>query len=87
MAQRTSNDLEEEFLQRLESDTGRPLELWLGLIDTIAVSEQSRVIEWLKIKHGFRHLDAALLAGIHANGGKPVYPKRQPPMPTRPEES
>jgi hypothetical protein len=31
------------------------------------------VIAKLKSDHGFGHMQASLLAGIHANGGKPVY--------------
>jgi len=87
MPQRTSEDLEEEFLQRLEPDTGRSLGSWLFLIDISGIDQRPFVIEWLKIKHGFGHMDAALLAGIHANGGKRVYPKRKASMPTRSAKS
>ena len=42
-------------------------------IDGFASKKRNEVIAWLKSEHGFGHMNASLLAGIHANGGKPVY--------------
>lgn len=57
----------------LKSSTGSDLGAWLNTIDTSGLKKRNEVIAWLKAEHGFRHMDASLLAGIHANGGKPVY--------------
>ncbi len=57
----------------LESATGKDLASWLKTIDGFGTKKRPEVIARLKDEHGFRHMDASLLAGIHANGGKPVY--------------
>ena len=73
MAQKTSGEFEKEFMEALEARTGRDLRTWLGVMDGYAGKKRPEVIAWLKSEHGFGHMDASLLAGIHANGGKPVY--------------
>jgi hypothetical protein len=73
MAQKTSGEFEKEFLDTLLARTGRDLADWIAALDGYGTQKRSEIIVWLKRVHGFRHMDAALLAGVHANGGKPVY--------------
>ena len=57
----------------LAAETGKDLKTWLKTIDGFESKKRNEVIAWLKTEHGFGHMNASLLAGIHANGGKPVY--------------
>lgn len=73
MAQKTSGEFEKEFMDGLKASTGSDLKAWMKTIDGSGRTKRNEVIAWLKDKHGFGHMNASLLAGIHANGGKPVY--------------
>lgn len=73
MAQKTSGEFEKEFMDGLSSATGKDLGTWLKTIDGFGSKKRNEVIARLKADHGFGHMNASLLAGIHANGGKPVY--------------
>lgn len=73
MAQKTSGEFENEFMDGLARETGKDLKAWLKIIDAFDTKKRNEVIVLLKSEHGFGHMDASLLAGIHANGGKPVY--------------
>lgn len=73
MAQKTSGEFEKEFLDALEGLTGKDLASWLKIVAACGTKKRNEVIAWLKTEHGFGHMQASLLAGIHANGGKPVY--------------
>src|SRR5688572_8961877 len=73
MAQKTSGEFEKEFMDGLSAQTGKDLKTWLKTIDGFDSKKRNEVIAWLKSEHGFGHMNASLLAGIHANGGKPVY--------------
>jgi hypothetical protein len=73
MAQKTSGEFEKEFMDGLESSTGKKLEAWMRTIDGFGTKKRNEVIAKLKSDHAFGHMQASLLAGIHANGGKPVY--------------
>ena len=73
MSQKTSGEFEKEFMDNLAKSTGRDLSSWMKTIDGFASKKRNEVIAWLKSEHGFGHMNASLLAGIHANGGKPVY--------------
>lgn len=73
MAQKTSGEFEKEFMDELKVSTGKDLAAWLKTIDGCGTKKRNEVIAWLKAEHGFGHMNASLLAGIHANGGKPVY--------------
>ena len=73
MAQKTSGEFEKEFMDRLADQTGKDLTAWLKTIDGFGSKKRNEVIAWLKSDYGFGHMNASLLAGIHANGGKPVY--------------
>ena len=73
MAQKTSGEFEKEFMGGLEKATGKTLSAWLRTVDAFPSKKRNELIAWLKSEHGFGYMDASLLAGIHANGGKPVY--------------
>lgn len=73
MAQKTSGEFEKEFMDGLEKGSGKGLKSWMKTIDGFSSKKRNEVIAWLKSTHGFGHMQASLLAGIHANGGKPVY--------------
>jgi hypothetical protein len=73
MAQKTSGEFEKEFMEGLKASTGSDLTAWMKAIDGFNSKKRNGVIAWLKADHGFGHMNASLLAGIHANGGRPVY--------------
>lgn len=73
MAQKTSGEFEKEFMDALEGSTGKDLATWLKAVDGFSSKKRNEVIAWLKDEHKFNHMHASLLAGINANGGKPVY--------------
>lgn len=73
MAQKTSGEFEQELIDGIGRSTGKDLETWLKILDAFKSRKRNEVIAWLKSEHGFGHMQAALLAGIHANDGKPVY--------------
>ena len=73
MAQKTSGEFEKEFMDGLQGSTGKDLSAWLKIVDGFNSKKRNEVIAWLKDEHKFNHMQASLLAGIHANGGKPVY--------------
>jgi hypothetical protein len=73
MAQKTSGEFEKDFIEGVEAATGRDLAGWIAAIEGCGTKKRNEMIAWLKTEHGFGHMHAALLAGIHANGGKPVY--------------
>ncbi len=73
MSQKTSGEFEKEFMDDLAKTTGKDLKTWLKTIDGFGSKKRNEVVAWLKTDHGFGHMNASLLAGIHANGGKPVY--------------
>ncbi len=73
MAQKTSGEFEKEFMDGLKGSTGKDLNAWMKIIDGFGTTKRNEVIAKLKADHGFGHMNASLLAGIHANGGKPVY--------------
>jgi uncharacterized protein DUF5655/uncharacterized protein DUF4287 len=73
MAAKTSGEIEQEFMDRLKSSTGKALSEWMKQIATEGQTKRNDIIKWLKEKHGYGHMNATLLAGIYLNNGKPVY--------------
>jgi Domain of unknown function (DUF5655)/Domain of unknown function (DUF4287) len=73
MAQKTSGEFEKEFVDGLKSSTGMDVTQWIKVVDGCGTKKRNEVIAWLKNEHNFGHMNASLLAGIHANGGKLVY--------------
>jgi len=73
VATKTSGEIEQEFLDTLKNSTGRSLKEWRAHIVASGVNKRNDIVKWLKEKNGFGHMNASLLAGIHLNGGRPVY--------------
>lgn len=73
MAQKTSGEFEKELVDGLKGETGKDLAAWVKIVDGCGTKKRNDIIAWLKSEHKFNHMQASLLAGIHANGGKPVY--------------
>ena len=73
MAQKTSGEFEKEFMDGLKGETGKDLAAWLKVVDGYGTKKRNDIIAWLKSEHKFNHMQASLLAGIHANGGNLVY--------------
>jgi len=73
VATKTSGEIEKEFIDNLKSSTGRTLAEWMKQVRGSGISKRNDIIKWLKEKHGFGHMNASLLTGIHLNNGKPVY--------------
>lgn len=73
MATKTSGEIEKEFIDNLKGSTGRTLAEWMKQVGSSGISKRNDIIKWLKAKHGFGHMNASLLTGIHLNNGKPVY--------------
>lgn len=70
---KTSQEIEKEFIDGLKASTGKDLKGWMAEIKKSGPEKRNDAIAWLKSKHGFGHMNASLLMGIHTNGGKPVY--------------
>ncbi len=70
---KTSQEIEKEFIDRIQEQTGKSLGDWISHLKTTGLSKRNELLNWLKENEGFRHQEASLLAGIYVNGGKPVY--------------
>lgn len=70
---KTSQEIEREMINGLQDGTGRNLADWLSAIAQAGKSSRADIIDWLKSSQGFNHMNASMLAAIHANGGKAVY--------------
>ncbi len=70
---KTSQQIEQEFIDDLKTSTGKDLKAWMNEITKQNFGKRNDLIQWLKDKQGFGHMHASLLAGIHVNGGNPVY--------------
>lgn len=60
-------------MDSVKETTGKGLAEWMKAIDGFGSTKRPEVVAWLKSEHGFGHMNASMLAAIHANGGKPVY--------------
>lgn len=70
---KTPAEYEKEFIASAKEVTGKTLELWLAELNKSGKEKTNDKIAWLKETHGLNHLQAQLIAGIHQNGGKPLY--------------
>ena len=70
---KSSFQIEQEFINDINSITGNDLKSWLKIIGETSLSKRNEILNWLKSEYNFRHQDASLLAGIYVNDGKPVY--------------
>ncbi len=70
---RDSQRLEQEFITSCEEKTGKSLDAWMQILQETGLDKQNALIKWIKDNHRLNHMQAAFLAGIHLNDGKPVY--------------
>jgi predicted transport protein len=70
---KTSGEYELEFIQTAKEKTGKTLEQWLGVVKPKDFKKQMEILNWLKKEHKLNHMQAAFVAGIYLNNGKPVY--------------
>jgi predicted transport protein len=70
---KTANEVEKEFLDGLEKNSGNNLKFWMGIIKASNLQKQVEIQKWLKSERGLKHMEAWMLAAIYLNGGKPVY--------------
>ena len=73
MAQKTSGEIEKEFIENLKTSTGKDLGDWLKNLKASGIEKRNDLVKFLKEENGFGHMNANLLTGIYLNGGKPVY--------------
>ena len=65
-------EMEREFLNSLEADTGHDLAGWMALIDRQNLGQRNDIIDWLRTQR-FAFSWASWLERIHHNGGRPIY--------------
>jgi predicted transport protein len=70
---KTSQQIEQEFIEGLKLSTGKDLKTWLSMVKKQGMEKRNDMINWLKKDLGFSHMNASLLIGIYLNDGKPVY--------------
>lgn len=70
---KSSQEIEQEFINGLKSTTGKDLKSWLLVIKQEGIPKRNDIIKWLKETHSFGHMNASLLVGVYLNGGNPVY--------------
>lgn len=73
MAQKTSGEIEKDFIDDLKKNTGKDLSAWLAEVGGFASKKRNDILNRLKTEYAFGHMNASLLTGIFLNGGKPVY--------------
>ncbi len=74
---KSSGDIEKEFIDGLQSSSGKSLSGWIDSIKKTGIEKRNDIIKWLKTANGFGHMNASLLAGIYFNNGQPVYASDQ----------
>lgn len=72
-------EMEREFIAGLKGDTGRDLAEWMAAIAAQGFSNKNDAIDWLR-GQGFVFNWASWLERIHANGGRPIYADKPPPV-------
>lgn len=70
---KTSQEIEKEFIEGLQSFTGKDLNDWMKILKSSKLEKRNDIIKWLKNDEGFGHMNASLLVGVYFNDGKPVY--------------
>jgi hypothetical protein len=70
---KTSAEFEREFIDSVQSITGKTIDEWVTISRSEKLSGQKELTNFFKETHGLNHLQASLLAGICLNNGQPVY--------------
>lgn len=69
----TAQEYEKQFIAELKTKTGKTLAEWMKAITEKGFDKRNDLIAWLKAEHGFGHANAAHMASLYKNGGKPIY--------------
>jgi predicted transport protein len=70
---KSAADFESEFLAGLKELTRKDLKAWMDICKKSGEEKHNALLKYLKVEHGFNHMQATILASIYKNGGKPVY--------------
>lgn len=70
---KTSAEFEQEFIQSVQTTTGKTIKEWIGIVNSTGMGKQMELTNWFKENHALNHLQASLLAGLCLNNGNPVY--------------
>lgn len=66
---------ERQFIDSLETDTGRDLAGWMAAISEQRLGHRNDIIDWLR-QQRFTFSKASWLERIHHNGGQPIYAEK-----------
>jgi len=75
-------EMERQFLESLQADTGRDLAAWMEAITAENLDRRNDIIDWLR-RQGFMFSKASWLERIHNNGGRPIYSGKDAKRPQR----
>jgi hypothetical protein len=75
-------EMERQFLESLQADTGRDLAAWMAAIAAEKLERRNDIIDWLR-RQGFMFSKASWLERIHNNGGRPIYSGQSATRPQR----
>lgn len=70
---KSSQQIEQEFIDSLKTTTGKDLKSWLSILKMEGIPKRNDMIKWLKETYNFGHMNASLLVGVYLNNGIPVY--------------
>lgn len=66
-------EYEKRLIAEMKDKTGKTLAEWMKAITEKNFAKRNDLIAWLKTEHGFGHANAAHMASLHKNNGKPIY--------------
>ena len=66
-------EYEKRLIAEMKGKTGKTLAEWMQAITEKNFAKRNDLIAWLKAEHGFGHANAAHMASLHKNNGKPIY--------------
>lgn len=75
-------EMERQFLESLEADTGRDLAQWMEAIAAEDLTRRNDIIDWLR-RQGFMFSKASWLERIYNNSGRPIYDGKSVKRPQR----
>lgn len=71
---RGSQEREQEFIATAKDKTGHSIDEWMTIVEDAGIApKQNTILKHIKTEHGLNHMQAAFIAGIYLNDGKPVY--------------
>lgn len=71
---RGSQEAELQFIASAKENTGHSMDEWMAIVSAAGLDpKQNTILRHLKANHGLNHMQAAYIAGIYLNDGRPVY--------------